>query len=112
MYSNVPSADFLSAGYFLLLCKEKPLIGPYEGFLEGAETFLYPLHGPERTDTENRYTVNVDLLFVSADIDNMVAELAEPGAGFDENSDGGGSVKDINEAEIIGIKGDIGCNFR
>jgi hypothetical protein len=34
-----------------------------------------------------------------------VSELSEPAAvGFDEKGDGGG-VKDINEAEILGIKG-------
>jgi hypothetical protein len=40
----------------------------------------------------------------SSDIDDIVQELAEPAAGFDEKNDAGGA-KDINENEIIGIKG-------
>ncbi len=36
-----------------------------------------------------------------------MSELSEPAAvGFDEKGDGGG-VKDINEAEILGIKGTL-----
>jgi hypothetical protein len=42
-------------------------------------------------------------LFCS-DIDDIVQELAEPAAGFDEKNEAGGA-KDINESEIIGIKG-------
>ena len=45
----------------------------------------------------------------SSDIDDIVQELAEPAAGFDEKNDAGGA-KDINENEIIGIKGN--CNLK
>jgi hypothetical protein len=48
--------------------------------------------------------LRVCLLF--SDIDDIVQELAEPAVGFDEKNEAGGA-KDINEAEIIGIKGGL-----